>query len=132
MSRVTSHGVASMNDPTVLAQVAAKYLARGQPLPDKVPKGQPVEYLRGLRNSLKALLPGSAPDCGEKRPEFLRVLGEDMEEEDMVILEEFGMAYLQGDLRKWFYPVWLTVQTVPIFKTSGRCAVRPLGLRIPF
>ena len=51
------------------------------------------------------------------RPEFLRVLGEDMEEEDMAILEEFGLAYLQGDLPKWFYPVWLTVQTVPIFKT---------------
>ena len=79
-----------MNDPTVLAQVAAKYLARGQPLPDKVPKGQPVEYLRGLRNSLKALLPGSAPDCGEKRPEFLRVLGEDMEEEDIVNWRSLG------------------------------------------
>ena len=131
MSRVTSHGVASMNDPAVLAQVAAKYPARGRPLPDKVPKGQPVEHLRGLRDSLKALLPGSAPGCGGMRPEFLRVLGEDMEEEDMVLLEEFGMAYLQGDLPKWFYPIWLTVQTVPIFKTSGRCAVRPLGLRTP-
>ena len=131
MSRVTSHGVASMNDPAVLAQVAAKYPARGRPLPDKVPKGQPVEHLRGLRDSLKALLPGSAPGCGGMRPEFLKVIGEDMEEEDMLVLEEFGLAYLQGDLPKWFYPIWLTVQTVPIFKTSGRCAVRPLGLRTP-
>ena len=49
----------------------------------------------------------------------------------MVLLEEFGMSYLQGDLPKWFYPLWLTVQTVPIFKNSGRCAVRPLGLRTP-
>ena len=49
----------------------------------------------------------------------------------MILLEEFGLAYLQGDLPKWFYPIWLTVQTVPIFKTSGRCAVRPLGLRTP-
>ena len=31
----------------------------------------------------------------------------------------------------WFYPLWLTVQTVPILKNSGRCAVRPLGLRTP-
>ena len=131
MSRVTSHGVASMDDPAVLAQVAAKYPARGRPLPDKVPKGQPVEHLRGLRDRLKALLPGSAPGCGGMRPEFLRVLGESMEEEDMILLEEFGLAYLQGDLPKWFYPIWLTVQTVPIFKTSGRCAVRPLGLRTP-
>ena len=101
MSRVTSHGVASMSDPAVLAQVAAKYPARGRPLPDKVPKGQPVEHLSGLRDSLKALLPGSAPGCGGMRPEFLRVLGEEMEEEDMAILEEFGLAYyLQGDLSK--------------------------------
>ena len=84
MSRVTSHGVASMDDPAVLAQVAAKYPARGRPLPDKVPKGQPVEHLRGLRDSLKALLPGSAPGCRGMRPEFLRVLGEGMEEEDMI------------------------------------------------
>ena len=57
------------------------------------------------------------------RPEFLRVLGDYMEEEDMVLLEEFGMSYLQGDLPKWFYPLWLSAQTVPIFKNSGRCAV---------
>ena len=41
------------------------------------------------------------------------------------------MSYLQGDLPKWFYPLWLTVQTVPIFKNSRKCAVRPLGLRTP-
>ena len=120
-----------MNDPAVLAQVAAKYPPRGRPLPDRVPKGQPVEHLRGLRDNLKALLPGSSPGCGGMRPEYLRVLGEDMEEDDMGLLEEFGLQYLQGELPNWFYPIWLTVQTVPIFKTSGRCTVRPLGLRTP-
>ena len=131
MSRVTSHGLASMEDAAVMAQVAAKYPPRGRSLPARVPKGQPVEHLRGLRDCLKALQPGSSPGCGGMRPEFLRVLGDYMEEEDMVILEEFGMSYLQGDLPKWFYPLWLSVQTVPIFKNSGRCAVRPLGLRTP-
>ena len=131
MTRVTSHGLASMEDAAVLAQVAAKYPARGRPLPARVPKGQPVEHLRGLRDSLKALLPGSSPGCGGMRPEYLRVVGDDMEEDDMILLEEFGLTYLQGDLPKWFYPLWLTVQTVPIFKNSGRCAVRPLGLRTP-
>ena len=131
MTRVTSHGLASMEDAAVLAQVAAKYPARGRPLPDKIPKGQPVEHLRGLRDSLKALLPGSSPGCGGMRPEYLRVVGDNMEEDDMILLEEFGLSYLQGDLPKWFYPLWLTVQTVPIFKNSGRCAVRPLGLRTP-
>ena len=131
MSRVTSHGLASMEDAAVMAQVAAKYPPRGRPLPARAPKGQPVEHLRSLRDCLKALQPGSSTGCGGMRPEFLRVLGDYMEEEDMVLLEEFGMSYLQGDLPKWFYPLWLSVQTVPIFKNSGRCAVRPLGLRTP-
>ena len=123
MSRVTSHGLASMEDAAVMAQVAAKYPPRGRPLPARAPKGQPVEHLRSLRDCLKALQPGSSPGCGGMRPEFLRVLGDYMEEEDMVLLEEFGMSYLQGDLPKWFYPLWLSAQTVPIFKNSGRCAV---------
>ena len=131
MNRVTSHGLASMEDAAVMAQVAAKYPPRGRPLPSRVPKGQPVEHLRGVRDSLKGLMPGSSPGCGGMRPEYLRVIGDHMEEEDMMLLEEFGMSYLQGDLPKWFYPLWLTVQTVPIFKNSGRCAVRPLGLRTP-
>ena len=125
MTRVTSHGLASMEDAAVLAQVAAKYPPRGRPLPVRVPKGQPVEHLRGLRDCLKALLPGSSPGCGGMRPEYLRVIGDEMEEEDMELLEEFGLSYLQGDLPRWFYPLWLTVQTVPIFKNSGKCAVRP-------
>ena len=29
----------------------------------------------------------------------------------------------------WFYLVWLTVQTVPLFKSSDHETVRPLGLR---
>ena len=41
-----------------------------------------MEHLRGLRDSLKALLPGSAPGCGGMRPEYLRVIGDDMEEEE--------------------------------------------------
>ena len=102
MSRVTSHGLASMEDAAVLAQVAAKYPPRGRPLPAKVPKGQPVEHLRALRDRLKALLPGSSPGCGGMRPEYLRLIGEFMEEDDMVLLEDFGLSYLQGDLPSGF------------------------------
>ena len=131
MQRVTSHGLAKMSDPAVQAQVAAKYPPRRRPLPDRVPRGQAVEHMRQLRDNLKALQAGSSPGCGGMRPEYLRVVGEVMEEADMNILEEFGMAYLRGDLPKWFTAIWLTVQTVPIFKTSGKCTVRPLGLRTP-
>ena len=131
MQRVTSHGLANMSDPAVMAQVKAKYPTSGWPLPVSVPKGQPVENLRGLRDRLKGLLPGLSPGCGGMRPEYLRVIGQEMEEEDMLLLEEFGLCYLRGDHPYWFYVIWLTVQTVGIFKNADKKAVRPLGLRNP-
>jgi hypothetical protein len=54
-----------------------------------------------------------------------------MTDEEMLVLEELGMCYLRGDMPHWFYCVWLTVQTVPLFKTSVQSSVRPLGLRNP-
>ena len=36
MQRVTSHGVASVSDPAVLAQLQSKYPPRGHPLPETV------------------------------------------------------------------------------------------------
>ena len=131
MQRVTSHGLASMDSPAIRQQMESKYPARGRPLPDSVPKHSPIEHLRGLRDSLKALSPGSAPGCGGMRPEYLQTLGHKLEEEDMKRLEEFGLSYLRGDLPHWFYSVWLTVQTVPIFKTAEQTSARPLGLRTP-
>ena len=131
MQRVTSHGLASMDDPAIRQQMESKYPARGHPMPESVPKHSPVDHLRGMRDSLKALSPGSAPGCGGMRPEHLQVVGHKLEEEDMRKLEEFGLSYLRGELPNWFYSVWLTVQTVPIFKTAEQTSARPLGLRTP-
>ena len=124
MQRVTSHGLASMDDPAIRQQTESKYPARGHALPESVPKHSPVDHLRGLRDSLKALSPGSAPGCGGMRPEHLQVVGHKLEEEDMRRLEEFGLSYLRGDLPQWFYSVWLTVQTVPIFITTQQTSAR--------
>jgi hypothetical protein len=60
MQRVTIHGLASMADPAIRQQGAAKYPPRGHPMPHRVPKFSPVENLRGLRDALKALTPGSS------------------------------------------------------------------------
>ena len=46
-------------------------------------------------------------------------------------LEDFGMRYLRGELPPWFYTVWLTVQTVPLYKTEERDTIRPIGIRNP-
>ena len=49
----------------------------------------------------------------------------------MELLQGFGMKYLSGSLPPWFFVCWLTVQTVPLFKTAEQDSVRPLGLRNP-
>ena len=74
---------------------------------------------------------GKSPGTGGMRPEYLKVLAEEMTNEQFHLLESFGMKYLCGNLPPWFYEVWLTVMTVPLFKTEKNDAVRPLGIRNP-
>ena len=109
LQRVTSCGVASVEDPAVLEMLKSKYPARGRPLPDRVSRGQCVDNLAGLRESLLELEPGISPGTGGMKAEYLTVLSQRMEDQDMELLEEFGMKYLKGELPAWFYPVWLTV-----------------------
>ena len=45
VNRINSHGMASMSDPRVKAQVQAKYPARGRDLPNSVTKGIPVSEI---------------------------------------------------------------------------------------
>lgn len=131
VARLNSNGVASMDDPMVRQQMAAKYPAREQELPARVAKGEAVSSLRGLREGLKALKRRRSPGSGGLRPEFLRVVGERMEEEHMKLLEDWGKRFLDGLLPPWFYVVWLSIQTVPLYKTTTRNTVRPIGMRNP-
>ena len=131
VSRLNSNGVASMEDPVVRQQMAAKYPAREQELPARVIKAEAVSNLRGLREALKALKRRKSPGAGGLRPEFLQVVGERMEGEDMRLLEDWGRRFLHGELPSWFYVVWLSIQTVPLYKTTTRDTVRPIGMRNP-
>ena len=100
-----------MSDPRVIAHMKAKYPERKRPLPAFVTKGQPVENLRGLRDSLLELETGNSAGTGGLRSEYLNVLEELMSEEQRELLESFGMRYLSGELPpcppphkiQWFY-----------------------------
>ena len=129
MRRVTSHGLADPQDPSVVRQLREKFPSRQQELPASVPKVAPIESFRGLRETLLALEPGTSPGSGGMRPEYLVALGERMEDEEVEVLERFGMAYVSGDLPAWFYRLWLSLQTVPLYKTAQQVDVRPLGVR---
>ena len=95
-SRMNSHGIASMSDPLVREQMARKYPTRVRELPDEVPLGQAVPHLRGLREELKGLGRRRAPGSGGLRAEFLKVLGESLEAQQMALLEDWGMRTHPG------------------------------------
>ena len=131
VSLMNSHGVASMNDPEVVRQLEAKYPAREHELPAQVVKGEVVTNMRGLREGLKNLRKRRSPGAGGLRPEFLRVVGEKMEADHMRLLEDWSRRFLQGELPAWFHVVWLSIQTVPLYKNRRKEAVRPIGMRNP-
>ena len=83
--------------------------------------------MRGILSDLKS---GVAPGCGGLRPEYATILGQYIDDEGMDLTEEFGMAYLRGDLPAWFYRVVQSVQTVGLYKTDG--GLRPLGMKHTF
>ena len=129
MRRIVSHGVADSHDPAVKAELQEKFLPRRHDLPDSVKKMKPIESFRGLRQSLLSLEPGKSPGSGGMRPEYLVALGDRLEQAEVELLEQFGLAYTAGELPPWFYRLWLTMQTVPLYKTAQQDSVRPLGIR---
>ena len=131
VARINSFGVADMKDPTVREQLRSKYPEGRGGMPEDLRKSTPVEHLRGLRENLRSLDKTTAPGTGGLRPAYLITLAELMEADQMSKLEDFGLRYARGDLPHWFYAVWLSVCTVPIFKTAERDSIRPLGIRNP-
>ena len=131
VARINSFGVADMKDPAVREQLKAKYPDGRGGMPLNLGRSAPVEHLRGLRENLLSLDKTTAPGTGGLRPDYLTTLAQLMEADQMAKLEEFGLRYASGDLPHWFYAVWLSVCTVPIFKTDERDSIRPLGIRNP-
>ena len=128
-NRISSHGLANHADPIIQQQLKAKFPSRKKILPMSTLKISPIDDFDDLRGTLLSLPVAVAPGSGGLRNEFLVALGERMEDHEMKLLERFGMAYIRAELPTWFNRVWLTVQTVPIYKTQEKTDVRPLGLR---
>ena len=120
-----------MSDPGVQEQMDSKYPPREIEMPARVVKGQAVSNLRALRESFKALMKRKSPGAGGLRPEYLQVVGEKSEADRMHLLQNWGIRFLQGDMPCWFYVVWLSIQTLPLYKPSTLDAVRPIGTRNP-
>lgn len=127
VSRLTSHGVADTKDPNVMAGLRSKYVRRSRELPAMVTIGQPVDSVTGLKEELLSLGTGTSPGTGGMRGEFLTGLAEVWNEVEMAKLEDFSMLYLTGALPAWFYKVWGSVTTVPLFKTRERITLRRLS-----
>ena len=135
VNRMTSNGVASLDDRQVLNTLKAKYPAREKEMPSRISKGQCVDTMRTLREPLLALKRGVAPGTGQLRPEFLVTLAEVWEEgcSSWDMLDNFAMRHVSGTFPPWYYKVCMTVETVPTFKTSDQdpSALRPIGMRNP-
>ena len=48
-----------------------------------------------------------------------KILADKMTGEQMLLLEAFGMKYVNGELPEWFYVVWMTVQVIALYKNKG-------------
>ena len=128
LARVTSHGVASASDPAVRAQLAEKYPPRFRPLPASVVKGQAIPSFSSIREVLQKLQRGVSAGSGGCKGEYLSLLGNQLDPEEMSLLETFAMAYIEARLPPWFYAVAQTSQTLPLYKSAEENEVRPLGL----
>ena len=129
VNRINSNGIANHSDRTVLAQLQLKFPPKKRNLPRSVSRVSPVYKFKDLRGSLLALPSAVAPGCGGLRNEFLVALGERMSDEEIRLLERFGLAYVKTELLPRLYKVWLSLQTVALYKSAEKSDVRPLGLR---
>ena len=129
--RISSNGVASLEDPDTMAALRSKYIARSRPLPATVTRGQCVDSLSWLKEAFLGLEPGTSPGTGGMRGEYLACLAEVWGDGEMGLMEEFAMDYLSAKLPPWFSRVWATVTTVPLYKSEARenSSLRPVGVK---
>ena len=129
--RVTSHGLADTSDPLVRAAVLAKYPARSHHMPDTVLAGTCMETLSCLKQILSNLQPGVSGGFGGLRNEHLRAAAQQWDEREEGVFEEFALSYLNGGLPPWWYRVWGSVTSVPLFKTAEQdpSVLRPVGVK---
>ena len=132
--RIVSHGVAPMSNTVVKDAMQSKYPPRSHDMPHSVQRGICVESLPCLKITMLNLESGVAAGFGGLRNEHLRCAAQHWDDNDFCVMEEFSIKYLNGNLPPWFYKVWGSVSTVPLFKSSDQdpSQVRPVGIKNSF
>ena len=118
-------------DPVVKAAVLEKYPPRRQEMPDSVIAGTCMETISCLKETLSNLQPGVSGGFGGLRNEHLRAAAQNWEEREEAQLEEFGLSYLNGLLPPWWYRIWGSVTSFPLYKTAAKdpSVLRPVGVK---
>ena len=98
-------------------------------MPSHIYKGQCMDRMEGLKEDMLGLDIGVAPGFGGLRNEHLKCLGEVWDDYKFRCMETFCLRYVNGDLTPWFYKVWGSVSTFPLFKNSLRDSLRPVGVK---
>ena len=107
------------------------YPARSHAMPDTVLAGTCVESLSNLRLTLSNLQPGVSGGFGGLRNEHLRAAAQHWEEQEEEVFEVFALSYLNGNLPPWWFRVWGSVSSVPLFKSAEQdpSILRPVGIK---
>ena len=110
-----------MADPDVRAALQSKYKHRVKDLPLTVTKGECVQSLGSLKDSLLALQSGVSPGFGGLQNEHLRCFAETGEDEEINLLEAFCLKYVKGEFPPWFSKFWnsTSIQTTWLYQTCG-------------
>ena len=127
----TSHGLADMSNPAVKAAVLQKYPPRRRPMPESVKAGKCMETISCLKEILSNLKPGVSGGFGGLRNEHLRAAAQNWDEREESQMEEFSLSYVNGSLPPWWYQIWGSVTSFPLFKTAEQdpSVLRPVGVK---
>ena len=98
-------------------------------MPASVTRGECLESMPGLRESILSLLPGLSPGFGGLRNKHLWVLAEVWGGQSMRLLETFFLRLLNAELPPWFQTMWGSVTTIPMFKNEKKESIRPVGVK---
>ena len=120
-----------MSSENTKAALQSKFPDRRRPLQPTVPRGQCVEGLSHvLRDAMLHLERGTTAGPGGGRGEFLIVLAQQWNAEQLERFSNFCMHLLHGDTPPWFSTVMGAITTVPLYKTEEMLddQVRPIGV----
>ena len=100
-------------------------------MPESVVAGQCMETISCLKETLSNLKPGVSGGFGGLRNEHLQAAAQNWDEREEGQLEEFSLSYLNGSLPPWWYQIWGSVTSFPLYKTAEQdpSVLQPVGVK---